>query len=247
MKLFQYWDTGQPPQDVAGWIEGFRTDNPWLEHRFFDRESASRFIRNRLGKREQRAFDACAVPAMQADYFRLAALWVHGGIYMDADFQPHERLWTLVKRLPHSMMLVFDNRITNGFIVSREAGNPFIGACLDLATANIEARRFDSPFDATGPALINALWALLAPEQSAGAPENPLARGWDAPDVLALARDLIEVTPELVASFRAMTLLHLLAAERWLTFERAAYKDTPRHWVNWQGSIYRDGPELAEA
>ncbi len=239
MKIFQYWDTGEPPEDVARMIESFRVLNPGFKHRLFDRDAASWYIRKRLDDRAQRAFDACRAPAMQADVFRLAALWAEGGVYADADILCLVPIYMLIKKQARpGLIVVYRNRIQNGFIVQKEPRDPFIGACLELAIANIEARRFSDVYTATGPAIYNALWALIAPEDSAGAPQDPYARDWDAPEVLVHAREQIQVTPELVASFRSMTLLHQVGIDNWMVDGVPAYRQTSLHWYRWQGSIY---------
>lgn len=176
---------------------------------------------------------------MQADVFRLAALWIEGGVYVDADILCLTPIFLLIKKQARpGLIVVFNNRIQNGFIVQKEPRDPFIGACLELATANIEARRFTDVYTATGPAIYNALWALIAPEDAAAASQDHYARAWDAPEVLVHARELIAVTPELVASFRSMTLLHQVAADTWMVDGVPAYRQTPLHWYRWQGSIY---------
>ncbi|HEY5411517.1 MAG TPA: glycosyltransferase, partial [Caulobacteraceae bacterium] len=126
MRLFQYWDTGSPPDEVAGWIEGFRVGNPGFRHRLYDRDAASWFIGKQVGEREKRAFDAIAVPSMQSDYFRYCAVWALGGIYVDADFQSLAPLSGLLDQAPHSLMLVWDGHMVAGLMMCRQPGDPFV-------------------------------------------------------------------------------------------------------------------------
>lgn len=259
MKLFQYWDTADPPAEVARWIEGVRRDNPDLEHELFDRRSAGEFISRHFGERERRAFDVCAVPAMQSDYFRLCALLRFGGVYLDADFQSKAPLSSLLQQAPKAMMLVWENEMVNGLMMFREAGNAFVAACLTLATDNIEARRFngtDGGFQrfnvrlATGPGLMNAIWALVdeaLPQPVLGRMRQGLVRKWDAPELLEHARRLIPVTPELATALGSVTLVHMLGLETWIGAEQPAYKDTSRHWFYWREPLYNDDPPPADA
>ena len=185
--------------------------------------------------------DGMAPVRSMADVFRLAVLWAEGGVYADADMLCLAPLYMLIKKQARpGLIVVYRNRIQNGFIVQREPRDPFIGACLELAISNIEVLRFPDVYTATGPAIYNALWALIAPEDSAGAPEDPYARAWDAPEMLVHARERIEATPELVASFRSMTLLHQVAVDNWIVDGVPAYRQTPLHWCRWKGSIYED-------
>ena len=41
MRLFQYWDTGAPPDDVAACVESFHALNPAMRPRPFDRNDAA--------------------------------------------------------------------------------------------------------------------------------------------------------------------------------------------------------------
>ena len=239
MKLFQYWDTGQPPDEVAGWIEGFRANNPDLRHRLYNRGSAGHLILKQLGERHRRAFDACAVPAMQADYFRLCALYAKAGVYVDADFQSLAPLSGLLDQAPRSLMLVWRERVNTGLMMFRRRRDAVVGACLELATRNIEARHPGRVWLITGPALPNIVRALVDPDwaQRSEPPRRNIG------NYLEPARAIVEVSPALIASVRSMTMLHTLAVETWIGTLAPAYKTTAAHWTNWQGSIYQEpGP-----
>lgn len=241
MKLFQYWDTPDPPDEVAAWIEGFRTRNPEFDHRLYHRDSASWFIRKHFGEREQRAFDACAVPSMQSDYFRYCAIERSGGLYADADYQSREPLEHLLSRAPHALVLEWRGQWVGGLMMFREAHDAFVRACLELTTRTIEARQFDNAFTATGPGVINAIRMLLDPASEAdimAGLDNPYGRTWAFPELAKSARENIEVTPALKAAFEAITVLHHLEVERWIGTDQPAYKKTARHWLNWRDDIY---------
>jgi hypothetical protein len=241
MKLFQYWDTGAPPADVSVLVDGMRAHNPEMEHRLYDRDSAGWFIGKHLGAREKRAFEACAVPAMQSDYFRLCALLVKGGLYVDADLRSLRPLARLVEATPHGFMTISDGHLINGFLMVRGGGDPFLQACLRLCTLNIEAGDMPKVYTATGPGVFNAMRALIQPELSrklARVLENPIQESWGFPRLLERVGREIERTPELVASWGAWTVLPKGDAFSWVERIDPAYKETERHWLNWQGSIY---------
>jgi hypothetical protein len=242
MKLVQYWDTGSPPDEVAGWIEGFRRHNPQMTHRLHDRDSASWFIGKRIGEREKRAFDACAVPAMQADYFRLCALVAEAGVYSDADFECRRPLDQLLSQAPAALAFVWGTMMTQGFWFVRRRDDPFLRACLKLATENIEQRRFGNVYLSTGPALINAVRIAVDPAWS----EMAKVR-WPAwPRLVAAARESLADPEGVLASIQALTLMHYFAVSKWIGTPKPAYKDTGVHWFGWKGSIYNDlAPEPA--
>ena len=244
MRLFQYWDTPEPPAEVAGWIEGFRVGNPDLQHRLYDRDAASAFIREEIGEREQRAFEAIAVPSMQSDYFRYCAVWAKGGVYADADFQPLKPLSGLLDQAPQSLMLVWDGHMVAGLMMCRQPGDLFVRACLDLSTLNIEARRGCNAYMAAGPGVINAIRVLVEPKWTRKVEhgfDNVFGRTWGFPELLEWARASVEITPALVASLNAYTLRHGLEIDPWIGTVQPAYKTSASHWLRWRGSIYEGG------
>ena len=241
MKLFQYWDTGDPPDEVAGWIEGFRAMNPEMQHRLYDRDSASWFIGKHIGERERRAFDLIAVPSMQSDYFRYCAVWAKGGAYVDADFQPLAPLAGLLDQAPRSMMLVWDGHMVAGLMMSRAPRDAFLRACLDLATNCVEDRWGKNAYMAAGPGVINALRLLADPASRPFVErgfDNVFGRTWGFPELLERAKREIAITDEIVEALKAMTLRHVFQTPTWIGTQPPAYKGSGRHWLRWQGSIY---------
>ena len=243
MKLFQFWDTPEPPAEVKGWMDGFRTLNPGLEYVRFDTDSAAGFIAQHHGPREVAAFRACAVPAMQADYMRLCALDVLGGVYLDADSQCRQPLDGVLDLAPRSLLTTWLGLLNNALMLFRKPHDPFVGACLRLATKNIEERRFSTTFTAAGPGVLNAIRALIEPDalpEIAACFDNPICETWGFSDLLEHARASVEVTPELVEAYRSITLVHALAISPWIGSDAPSYKETDRHWLNWTGSIYQE-------
>ena len=240
MKLFQYWDSGDPPAEVAGWIDSVRRLNPDLDHRLYDEAAAAAYIAERLGEREARAFGACAVPAMQADYFRLCALYAEGGVWIDADTEALAPISGLLQGVPQSLMLEWEGFFGTTVMAFRHPRDAFAGAFLELAGRNIEARRFTSVVVATGPMLADAVRALVDPVWAEG-----LAARQDEPLVqtrLGVARKIegqLAVTDALVRACRGMTIADTAAAFPYVRFRDPAYKHTGRHWANWTGPIYR--------
>ena len=242
LKLFQYWNTATPPPEVAGWIADFRSRNPEFDHVLFDEVSAAAFIRRWFGAREEAAFQACAVPAMQADVIRLCAILVHGGVWVDADNQSLRPLKELIDQAPHSLVFSWTGLLNNGFLWFKEADSPLLRACLDLTWENIHARRFQTEFTATGPGVLNAVRALLDPDavpQMLAAFDNPMCRPWGFAELIEHAKSSVQVTPELIQSYKSLTIMNALAARPWIGSEQPAYKQTKQHWLNWEEPIYR--------
>jgi hypothetical protein len=242
MKLFQYWDQPTPPPLVLGWIEGYRLGNPELDHMLFDEASAGDFIARHCGEREAAAFRACAVPAMQSDFFRLCALRAFGGIYMDADQQSLQPLSTLIERAPKSMLFTNMGVIANGFVLFREPGNTFVRECLRLAVDNIENRRFNICFTATGPAIYNAVRGVVDPQFLEGIRwtfELPVTKDWGFDELVGHARALIAPTSDLKVAVEEMTIIDIGETYPWIGALAPDYKQTDRHWLHWKESLYR--------
>ena len=241
MRLFQYWDAAEPSDEVLAWTQTFRALNPDMKHRLFSRDEAAWFIGKHLGHREQRAFEACAVPSMQSDFFRLCALLHHGGVYADADIVCCKPLSGLVGGVAHGLVGCWEHEIVHDFLFVRAAGDPFLAACLRLCILNIEARDIPNVYTAAGPAVLTAIQALVRPEladELLARFDNLLQEGWLFPAILERARREIPLTDALVRSFDAWTLVQKRVIKPWFGRTDASYKQTGRHWTNWQGPIY---------
>ena len=250
MRLFQYWDTGAPPDDVAEWVDGFRALNPEMKHRLYSRDEANWFIGKHIGRREQRAFAACAVPSMQSDFFRLCAVKTFGGLYVDADFRCLQPLAGLLQRAPHGLIASWDGQLVHNFMLIRPPDDPFIDACLQLCTLNIEARDIPNAYTCTGPGVPTAIQAILRPELEQhliASMDNLLQRDWLFPQVVERARREIPVTEALVRSFDALTLVLKRELQPWIGKTDPPYKQTARHWLHWRGSPYLEEDDAAAA
>ncbi len=234
MKLFQYWDTGEPPDDVAACIESARVKNPSLDHQLYDRDRAAWLIGRRLGPREREAFLSLAIPAMQADYFRLCALWAKGGVWSDADNQSLLPFRKLVAGA-HGYISMADNLLQTDVLFVRERGDPFLRACLELATRHIEARLEGDAYHVTGPWVVNLIWTAIDPD---GLHENArLARdpGFAA---TSEAKAVAALYPGAGAAFARFERVHDHRTARWVQWIIAGYKGTPRDWRRWPGPTY---------
>ena len=157
MRLVQYWHSATPPEEVAALIESWRRD-PQLEHALFDREAAADFILHRYGARHRAAFDRCAVPAMQADFFRYCHLHAVGGAYVDADTENGGGLPALVGNASVGMLMRRHGNVANDFLFVREPGHPLFAEVIARAVENIEAARSNNVWEVTGPGIMTGLY-----------------------------------------------------------------------------------------
>jgi hypothetical protein len=82
-RIFHYWDQPSPPDDVAACMASWGAAGIPVEA--WHREQADAFLDEQFGGDVLAAFRHAHHPAMQADLFRLASLYLHGGLYVDAD------------------------------------------------------------------------------------------------------------------------------------------------------------------
>jgi mannosyltransferase OCH1-like enzyme len=83
-RILQFWDQKTIPADVQNCMASWRAI-PNFDHVIFDDVRAREFIRVECEARHLEAYDLCNHPAMKSDLFRLAYLYRHGGVYVDAD------------------------------------------------------------------------------------------------------------------------------------------------------------------
>jgi len=248
MPLIQYWNDESVPDDVQTLFAQMREHNPDLQQMVFSEGTAKAFIEKHLGAREVAAFEACAVPAMQADYFRYCAVHVLGGFYCDADCYCAGSISPLLEAngfLIESMAM--PETLNNNLFAFRDPGHLLPKLAMEIATAAIENRVSEKVSAVTGPFVLNLLWRafkrgsldawLRKAEGSSGLSGNPkgvarqveairvavggderLARAFDGVRIVAWADILDVITPG---------------------SNKLAYKETGNHFINWQGSIYR--------
>lgn len=158
VRLVQYWDKPVPPPEVAALIDRWRRA-PGLSHRLYDREAALAEVEAKLGPRYAGALARCAVPAMQADYFRYATLFAQGGLWVDTDYaMGWRRLFRPLGRVRAGFVIAREDRenglvLGNDVLFFRSAGHPLLGHVLEKATRNIESGLERSVWWTTGPQL----------------------------------------------------------------------------------------------
>jgi hypothetical protein len=245
LKLIQFWDRPPIPAEVVAWMDGFRDRNPTFEYEFFDEVRAADFIAAHQGERTLAAFKAIAVPAMKSDFFRLCAIEVWGGVYVDSDHYSLLPIETLLQNETRSIVPIFGEFLNCHFLYFPRPSDPFIKACVALSLDNIESRRFSISFMACGPAIYTAVMHIADPTTAAHMLEvyekNPLMSGWGYPELVDRARRVIEPTPELVAAWHNIRIMSIFELGQWIASEGEppSYKTSGKHWLNWKGSIYK--------
>lgn len=169
--VVQFWNSSPPPDGVRALMQSWPQTNPAFTHRVFGTETAAAFLATHGSRDVQDAFDAALSPVLQADLFRLAYLFHHGGIYADADDRCRKSLAPL---LGEGIDLVLHQEdigsIGNNFIASAP-GHPLIERALAMACKNVLEAQGDTPWFLTGPGVMSLSFVALYGEALA----NPAA------------------------------------------------------------------------
>ncbi len=233
--LIQYWDSEEIPTEVAELIATFRDRNPDLDHRVFSRAEAERFIGERYTARELAAFQACAVPAMQADYFRYCAVLALGGIYVDADFHCLRPLVGLIDTTEEGLLFQKSPRgnLVNSFLVFKRAGHPLLRLAIDVAGANIERRIPRAVNAITGPWVLTSLLALHQLGSFDAARQAARGEPRRAERLFATVGDYARIDE----AFQGVRIEPFALATEWIGDppRPLRYKRADRHWSNWRG------------
>lgn len=243
LPIVQYWHSAEIPSEIKDLTATFGELNPDLHHRVYCEAEARTFIGDHYTSREVAAFDACAVPAMQADYFRYCAILAFGGVYSDVDLRCLRSLQSLIGRTSGGLLLRREppGNLVNGFFVFSSPGHPLLQLALDAATANIESRAVKRVDVATGPWIFTGLAAL----HRAGSIEAIHDLLADTPAERAEPiLDVIGDFARLEKAFENLEIKPLDAISMWIgePATTPAYKLGESHWVNWhkrKGSIFR--------
>ena len=245
MHLIQYWSHQPVPEEIRELTTTFAELNAGMHYAFFDWAAADEFIAARYPRRVSSAFRSCAVPAMQADYFRYCAVLALGGIYADADMRCKVPLEPLLAPDVAGFMFRRPNgNINNNFFGFRNPGHPLLELTLEIATRAIEQRFSNGVWIVTGPAMFTFLHLLstLSPREREVLEFDGIL-DVDAALSIRLCRDTcVERALDFTNLFDGVHVAPQVDETNWADDVSFEYKNTAVHWLNWPGSIYRDAP-----
>jgi mannosyltransferase OCH1-like enzyme len=155
-KLFQFWNTEHAPAEVEILMQGWAEDPAFDYHRF-NTNSADAFIEAHFDKQTLAAYRECGVPAMQADFFRYCALYVHGGVYVDADTENSLRLPELLQTRVRGLLMKRQERVANDFLYVVNSADPLYLTVIETAVSNISDRISNNVWEVTGPGIMTQL------------------------------------------------------------------------------------------
>lgn len=185
--LVQGWFDSPMPQDALTLVETWTRHHPAWEHRIFDTETASDWIRQWLGPEAARTF-LTATPVGKANLFRYAYLSVVGGVWSDTDDRCIACIDPLLDR--HTLVIWRESigAIGDNFIAAAP-GHPVLVATADEAFRNVRDGFGESPWLANGPGVFTrhvAAWlATDGPDL-----DYRIASGYELSEYIAIHQPL---------------------------------------------------------
>jgi hypothetical protein len=240
LPIVQYWHSREIPADVAALIATFAEHNPGRPHLVFDAEAAEELIAERFSAVEVAAFRACAIPAMQADYFRYCAAHALGGVCVDVDCRCVAPLDSMLEEGGARLFQHAKGGVVNGLMAFGRPGHPLPRLALEVATANVESRRIESVWATTGPFVTTT----LARFQRDGSFEATLERAGEGQfgELFEGARRAIGDYARLSEAFEGVLIRPYEEISRWIRDPdpQPAYKHPVVNWANPGKSIFRE-------
>jgi hypothetical protein len=174
--LIQSYMTQHPPKGIAKNLRHNLQKNPGWKSLYFDEVDANLFLWRHFPGKISQAMQTLIPGAYRADMFRLAALYVFGGCWIDVYHEFVVKLDALIDRVPKSTNLVvvcdvFSRALYQAFILTTPY-NPVILAILEGVADRVLSASYKYPMlGITGPI---AFGELLNHHL-----ERPLGTGWD--------------------------------------------------------------------
>ena len=132
-KSVDYINDFQNVQNLKSWV----SNNPDLEIRFMDDNACYAFIKENFPKDIYDVFVSLPLGVMRADFWRVAVVYINGGIYSDVDVFCRQCIDDLLK--DESIVLLqeinTDTHVAN-FFFAAEPKHPFLKEVIDLMIKN---------------------------------------------------------------------------------------------------------------
>lgn len=154
--LIQYWDGLASPQ-IESLMNEWKDMNGDYHYILFNEKSAFEFIEKNYGPMKAKAFANINFQAMKSDVFRLAAVNVLGGLYIDAATKCNQPIstWNIDSGIP-TFIKKRNGRIANA-LISASSADPLIKQMLEQAWAAILKQDDGNIWLQTGPGMLKKI------------------------------------------------------------------------------------------
>jgi hypothetical protein len=139
-------DYGNTSQLIKSWV----LNNPSLDCRFMDDTECNRFIAKNFSKQTYEMYRSLPLGIMRADFWRVAVVYINGGIYSDTDVFCKQSIEQLLKD-KDLVILQEPNTATNvaNFFFAAEPKHPFLKEVLEYMES-----KFDLVYDLNSKTLV---------------------------------------------------------------------------------------------
>jgi glycosyl transferase-like sugar-binding protein len=150
--IWQTFRTRRVPAGLFGATRSWLELNPEYEYRFYDDDGCRTLIKEHFGEQTLACFESLTNGAFRADFWRYCALYVHGGVYADADMLCTRPLRKLIRENDDFIVPCGNNRrfLFSAFICSVPR-HPFLKNVIDTAVERVTAGDLANPFFIVGP------------------------------------------------------------------------------------------------
>ena|SRR2546426_4807720 len=150
--ILQTFKTRRVPAGLFGATKSWLELNPEYEYRFYDDDGCRTLIKEHFGEQTLACYESLTNGAFRADLWRYCALYVHGGVYADADTHCTRPLRELIRKNDDFIVPRANNPrfLFNAFICSVPR-HPFLKNVIDTAVERITGGDFANPFFIVGP------------------------------------------------------------------------------------------------
>ncbi len=137
--IFQTYKSNRLPW-VSRWhISQLKKRNPEYEYKFFDDEQIKSFIHDEYGLDILNKYLRINIGAAKADFFRYAALYKKGGVYLDIDSLILEKIDVLLHPDDKAVIALEGNeQCYVQYALFYESNHPFLERTIELILKNID-------------------------------------------------------------------------------------------------------------
>lgn len=147
-----------PPHEVSVLLQTWQAE-PGCTHQLYDYDSARALIKQNFEGTTLTSFDSCAIPAMQADFFRYCALYLMSGLYLDADTRSLAKMQELLKLAgPRGILMDRRGNIANDFMFFSQCQDPLLEKVIRIAESNINFQISQNVWEVSGPGILTKIF-----------------------------------------------------------------------------------------